>query len=101
MQKMLFSSFSLFLLPISFQLTFEALVPRVVKAKQSQSDSLRKAERESNTEAQDICTGSPSVEVIQRKRLTREKSIASICIICNTKTDNDENAYNDGGLARC
>ena len=72
-----------------------------VKAKQSQSDSLRKAERERNTETQDICTGSSSVEVIQRKRLIREKSNASICVICNTKTDNDENAYNDGGLARC
>ena len=32
-----------------------------VKAKQSQSDSLRKAERGSNTETQDICPGSSSV----------------------------------------
>ena len=72
-----------------------------VKAKQSQSDSLRKADRDSNTETQEICTRSSSVEVIQRKRTLREKSIASICVICNTRTDKDEDAYNDGGLARC
>ena len=58
-----------------------------VKAKQNQSESLRKAERGSNTETQDICTGSSSVEVIQGNRLIREKSNASMCAICNTKTD--------------
>ncbi len=74
-----------------------------LKSKQGQSESLKKEETKSNQEAQEIFTKTfnESSEFVKRRRLMREKNIGRVCVICNTKTENDDCTYNDGGLARC